>query len=387
MTHLLAATPMDPTLVGRDGRVILLRENGPWQLFEPRVGRHLCALCIALLCAAGCGQTTSPATPTPSVPPASNPLDKPLGAAGAVLGKFIGTAVQANLLGNGSYRSVVEREFGALTAEYEMKWNVIEPSRGDRTFTRGDTIVTFGTARGMVIKGHALLWHQSTPAWAEGLPADELRAAVALHVRETMQRYQGRVRAWDVVNEAIADDGSGLRNTVFRRQLGDNYVAEVFRWARAADPGALLFYNDYGAAGLSTKSNQVYDLVRDLKSQGLVDGVGLQMHISAGSRPSDANIAANMRRLADLGLLVNLSEMDVKINGVPGSDAARLEAQRNTYRDVVRLCVAEPRCDGVTFWGFTDAYTWLSGDRPLLFDAAYQPKPAYHGVLDALFGR
>jgi endo-1,4-beta-xylanase len=103
--------------------------------------------------------------------------------------------------------------------------------------------------------------------------------------------------------------------------------------------------------------------------------------------PSDAGIAANMRRLADLGLLVNISEMDVKINAVAGGTQTRLDVQRAAYHDVVRLCVLEPRCHAVTFWGFTDAHTWIDGDAPLLYDAQYLPKPAYFGVLDAFEGK
>jgi endo-1,4-beta-xylanase len=118
-----------------------------------------------------------------------------------------------------------------------------------------------------------------------------------------------------------------------------------------------------------------------------IDGVGLQMHVSAANRPLDGAIAANIQRLAALGLTVHISEMDVKVNDGPGSPAARLELQRATYRDIVRICVQEPKCEAVTFWGFTDAHTWLRGDTPLLFDASYRPKPAYFGVIDAFTGQ
>ena len=302
--------------------------------------------------------------------------------------KLVGTAVQSALLNDSRYRTVVAREFNYLTAEYEMKWNALEPGRGGHDFSRGDAITAFADMEGARVKGHALIWHQATPTWAEALSPDGLRLALDNHIRTTVEHYRGRVLAWDVVNEAVADGGSDLRDTVYRQKLGDQYIAEAFRAARAADPGALLFYNDYGAEGMNAKSNRVYDLVRGLRAQGVpIDGVGLQMHISAANRASDASIAGNMRRLTDLGLLVNISEMDVKIAGVAGSQSARLEAQRAAYRDVVRLCVLEPRCHAVTFWGFTDAHTWLTGELPLLFDPQYEPKPAYFGVLDALSGR
>jgi endo-1,4-beta-xylanase len=352
----------------------------------PDAFRWLLATAAAL--AAGCGGSgspSSPVVPTPQPPPVQSDTLK---AAAGERGRLVGTAVQADLLGDPQYSSVVDREFGYLTAEYQMKWNVIEPAPGARNFGPGDAIVDYAMSRRMQVKGHTLVWHGATPAWVNGLSTDDFRAAFERHIRTVATQYRGRVHAWDVINEAIADSGSSLRDTVFRQKLGDSYIADAFRLAREADPAARLFYNDYGGEGLNAKADRIYQLVLDLKSNGVpIDGVGLQMHISATSRPSDANIAANMARLAGLGLVVHISEMDVRINNVSGSDQARLDAQRATYRDVVRVCLMEPRCEAVTFWGFTDAHTWITGDRPLLFDAQYAPKPAYHGVLDALRGR
>lgn len=347
-----------------------------------RVFGALVAACLLT----GCNKS-SPTMPTPT-PIVPSTADRPLTAAASALGKYVGTAVQSGLLGDPAYRTVLDREFGSLTAEYEMKWAAQEPSPGAFNFGPGDQILAYADAHGMRLRAHTLLWHGSAPSWLDPLSPDGLRIAVADHIRAVVGHYRGRVRAWDVVNEAVADDGSGLRDTVFRRGLGDGYIADAFRLAREADPGALLFYNDYNGEGLSAKSNRIYELVRDLKAAGVpIDGVGLQMHVSANGRPSDASVASNMRRLADLGLTVAITEMDVKVNGVAGSQQARLDAQRTAYRAVVGLCVAEPRCEGVTFWGFTDAHTWISGDLPLLYDAQYQPKPAYFGVLDALSGR
>jgi GH35 family endo-1,4-beta-xylanase len=200
------------------------------------------------------------------------------------------------------------------------------------------------------------------------------------------------VHVWDVVNEAIDDQTGGLRDTVFLRGLGPGYVAEAFRIARAADPHVLLVYSDYGGEGLNRKSDAIYDLVRGLVEDGVpIDGVGLQMHISAAGYPKAAEIAANVARLADLGLLVNVSEMDVRIRGLAGDTASRRQRQREVYREVVGACVAHPRCHAVTFWGFTDAHSWIDSffgpDDPLLFDEQYRAKPAFFGVEDALAGR
>ena len=343
-----------------------------------------------MLAFVACGGNGSPAAPDgpgpgPTPPPAGTDTLK---AAATAQRRLVGTAVQSSLLGNPQYNTVVDREFNYLTAEYEMKWNVIEPGRGSTNFVPGDDIVGYAASHGMQVKGHTFIWHGATPSWVNGLSVPDFRAAFENHIRTVAERYRGRVHAWDVVNEAVADDGLGLRDTVFRQKLGDSYIAEAFRLARAADPQARLFYNDYGGEGTNAKANRIYDLLRDLLAAGVpIDGVGLQMHISALGRPSDASIAANMRRLANLGLTVHISEMDVRIGNVPGTEQTRLEVQKAAYRDVVRICMMEPACEAITFWGFTDAHSWIRGDSPLLFDAQYMPKPAYQGVLDALRGR
>jgi GH35 family endo-1,4-beta-xylanase len=272
-----------------------------------------------------------------------------------------------------------------------MKWNPIQRTQGVFDFSGADRIMAFAESRGIKVKGHALVWHGATPSWVDALSPPELRIAFEDHIRTVASRYRGRIHAWDVVNEAIDDSRSGLRSTVFSRGLGSDYVAEAFRLARRADPGAQLVYNDYGGEGLNRKSNDVYNLVTDLKRRGLVDGVGLQMHISAASSPAVGEIRTNIQRLSDLGLQVNISEMDVRVRDVAGDQAARLQRQREVYRDVVAACVAVPRCEAVTFWGFTDAHSWIDGffgaDDPLLFDEQYRAKPAFFGVEDALLGR
>ena len=357
-----------------------------------RIGAAAIAGCM-LIALASCRGSKSPASPTPPDAPAATPgmQAEPLRNAAAAAGKLVGAAVKSSLLSDSRYAGVLGRHFNYLTAEFEMKWDAIERSRGSRDFRGGDTIVAFGQANGMQIKGHALIWHGSVPGWLPALPAVDFRAAFEGHIRSVAEHFRGRVVAWDVVNEAIADDGS-MRDTVFRQKLGDQYIADAFRLARQADPQALLFYNDYGGEGLTLKADRIYNLVQGLRAQGVpIDGVGLQMHVNAASRPSDANITANVRRLVALGLLVNISEMDVRIRDVPGTMQARLDVQKSTYRSIVGICLAEPRCDGVTFWGFTDAHSWIDAqfgaDDPLIFDEQYAVKPAYYGVLDALWRR
>lgn len=347
---------------------------------------------VAVLAACGGGSSPSGPSTTPDPQPTPVPQANPLVDAARVAGKWVGAAVQSGLLGGDStYAETFARHFDYVTAEWEMKWEVQEPAPNAFDFSRGDAIVDFAAQRGMAVKGHTLLWHQQLPGWVDGLSPGSLRDAFENHIRTVAGHYAGRVAAWDVVNEAVGDDGS-LRDTVFLRGLGPDYIADAFRIAREADPQAMLIYNDYGAEGRGRKSDAVYELVKGMVEAGVpIDAVGLQMHVSATGYPSSADIAANMRRLAELGLKVNISEMDVRIRGVGGSDAARLERQRQVYREIVAVCVAEPACDAVTFWGFTDAHSWVDDffgpDDPLLFDEQYRPKPAFFGVEDAFLGR
>ena len=354
------------------------------------------ALVFLALSLSACGGGDSPSAPATPVPtPTPGPLYTevaPLREAAASTGRLVGAAVYSSgLASDPTYAGAAGRHFNYLTAEYEMKWNPIQRSPGVYDFSGGDAIVAFAESRGMRVKGHALVWHGSTPEWVESLSPPELRIAFEDHIRTVAGHYRRRVYAWDVVNEAIADGQAGLRSTVFSRGLGPDYVAEAFRLARRADPDAELIYNDYGGEGLNRKSNDIYELVKDLRQRGLVDGVGLQMHVSASSFPAIADIQANIQRLADLGLQVNISEMDVRIRDVAGDQAARLLRQRQVYRDVIAACVTVSRCEAVTFWGFTDAHSWIDGsfgaDDPLLFDEQYRVKPAFYGVEDALLRR
>jgi endo-1,4-beta-xylanase len=345
---------------------------------------------VFALLSLACGHHASPTAPTTPTPTPADP--DPLTSAAAAAGKLIGAAVQSSYLADSRYSAVFARHFNYVTAEYEMKWDPIERTRGAEDFSGGDAIAGFAGAHGMQVKGHALVWHQAVPSWVGGLSAADLRIELDRHIRSVVSHYRGRVLAWDVVNEAIDDSGFGLRDSLFRQKLGDGYIASAFRAAREADPQALLFYNDYSGEGLGGKSDAIYDLVRNLQAQGVpIDGVGLQMHIRAAAPPPDTSVASNMRRLAALGLRVNISEMDVRIGDIGGATPANLDQQRAVYRSMVGVCVAEPACNAVTFWGFTDAHSWIysqyGADAPLLFDTQYAPKPAFYGVLDALLRR
>ena len=220
--------------------------------------------------------------------------------------------------------------------------------------------------------------------------ADQLTRAVRHNIHEVMHRYRRDTRAWDVVNEAIADDGA-LRDTVFLRTLGPGYIGDAFRWAHHEDRGAVLFYNDFNIDTINPKSNAVYELVRGLVEAGVpIDGVGFQMHLEAGTAPSTEEIVTNLRRFTELGLRVNISELDVRIAKLAGDQVTRLAVERQVFHRAVAACVQVPGCESLTTWGFTDLDSWIDAtfgaDDPLELDEQYRRKPAYYGMIDGFLG-
>ncbi|WP_439941664.1 endo-1,4-beta-xylanase [Streptomyces sp. BBFR115] len=301
-----------------------------------------------------------------------------LASAAAGKGRYFGTAVAANHLGEAAYATTLDQEFGAVTPENEMKWDATEPTRGTFTFSAADQIVTHAQSKAMKIRGHTLVWHSQLPSWVSGLGAADLRTAMNNHITQVMQHYKGKIYAWDVVNEAFQDGSSGARrSSPFQDKLGDGFIEEAFRTARSVDPGAKLCYNDYNTDGVNAKSTAVYNMVRDFKSRGVpIDCVGFQSHFNSAS-PVPSDYQANLQRFADLGVDVQITELDIEGSG---------SAQATSYGNVVKACLAVTRCTGMTVWGITDKYSWRSSGTPLLFDSNYARKPAYDAVLAALGG-
>jgi endo-1,4-beta-xylanase len=304
-------------------------------------------------------------------------------------GKVIGTAVATGPLANETaYRTIAAREFNQVTAENAMKWDATEPNQGQFSFGGADQVVAFARANNQTVHGHTLVWHSQTPGWVQSLDATALRAAMQNHISQVAGRYAGQIASWDVVNEAFNEDGT-LRNSFWLQRLGPSYIADAFRFARAADPTAKLFINDYNTEGQNAKSNGLYNLVRDLRAQGVpIDGVGIQGHLAIQfGFPND--LRQNLERFAALGVDVKITELDVRVQ-LP-VDATKLATQATYYRNVVDACLAVARCLGITIWGFTDKYSWVPGTFPgqgaaLPYDENYAVKPAYTAVHDALAG-
>jgi endo-1,4-beta-xylanase len=340
---------------------------------------------------------SAPASPAP--PPASPA--PPLRQAAARAGRHIGTACATGPMINDRYKIVVAREFDSLTPENEMKWESIERKAGAFSFGAGDRLVAFAAANGMRVRGHTLVWHSQLAPWVKGLSGAELRAAMIRHVQGVVGHFKGKIAQWDVVNEAV-EDGSGgeLRKDSPFTALGPTYLDEAFRAAHEADPDAQLFYNDYEIEGEGApKTDGAFRLIKRLEESGVpINGVGFQMHVDPRHWPTVEQMRRNFERFAALGLAVEVTEMDVPVGEIPGTTADKLQRQKAIAHDIVAICMAVPRCSGITLWGFTDRYSWLADPHwaalrgrpphlPLPFDAEYRPKPMVAGILDAFAGR
>ena len=331
---------------------------------------------------------------SPEMPEVPDPIAFTPAAAAARIDRRAGTAVLSGALAQESiYAQLVAEQFTDLTPENEMKWGSLQPN-GPNTwvFEPADAIVDFAAEHELQVKGHTLIWHQQLPSFINADTTDNQLARYAeRHIERTARHFARDVYGWDVVNEAIADDGSGLRSTPFSDAFGERYIDRAFRLAHQADRNAQLFYNDYGIESINAKSDAVLALLGRLLDRHVpVDGVGLQAHLDARFAPSFDELVANFQRFADLGLRLNISELDVRVAGLGGSRAFRLAVQKQIYQRVAAACASVDACEGVTTWGFTDAHSWVDAtfgpDDPLLFDDNYQKKPAYFGYVDGFLG-
>jgi len=295
-----------------------------------------------------------------------------LGAAAAESGRYFGAATNSFMLNRQPHATVLNREFNSIVAENEMKWYHTEPNQNQFNFTAGDQLIAHARARGMTVRGHTLVWHAQQPQWAQNMSGTALRNAMINHINRVAGHWRGQIHSWDVVNEAFADGGSGGRRDSNLQRTGNDWIEVAFRTARAADPNAKLCYNDYNTDGINAKSTAIYNMVRDFKSRGVpIDCVGLQSHLGTSLDPT---YQQNIQRFADLGVDVQITELDIQQGG----------NQANMYGQVTRACLAVARCTGITVWGVLDPDSWRTGANPLLFDGNGNKKPAYDAVLNAL---
>src|ERR1700677_68219 len=315
-------------------------------------------------------------------------------------GLLVGTAVRWAQLSEPAYASTLAHEFNMLEPEDAMKWAALRPDEATYDFRQGDDLVRFAQEHRMKIRGHCLVWDHNNPDWLSTghFTSDELSRLLREHITHVMRHYAGQVFAWDVINEALDENGK-VRDSIWYNRpgigfsgQGTAYIEQVFRWAHAADPKALLFCNEAEGEGINRKSDAIYSVMKGFKQRGVpIDGIGLQMHVPSLEFDGPGT-TANIARLTDLGLQVHITELDVSLpldsNGsVWAEDLAR---QAEIYRGIVRACLNSPGCTAIQTWGFTDKYSWIGSHsrgtrgQPLPFDRTYRPKAAYWAILQEL---
>jgi endo-1,4-beta-xylanase len=310
----------------------------------------------------------------------------------------MGVAIPASFVDNQVKAGLIKRHFNSITAENDMKWSNLQPKEGTFTFTNADKIVAFAQANGMKVRGHCLCWHNQVPAWIfKDGTADASKELILqrlrTHITTVVSHFKGKVYAWDVVNEAIDDGSSAYRASKWYTICGEDYIFEAFAAARAADPDVKLFYNDYSAID-PPKRDKIYDLLVKLKTQNLVDGMGLQGHWNI-SYPANSLVNDALNKFKSLGVQIQITEMDVSVytsNSDPESAYTDALAQQQTIafgRYFLSFRTFKDAITGVTFWGLADDHTWLDNfpvpgrkNYPLLFDVNLDPKPAYFEVID-----
>jgi endo-1,4-beta-xylanase len=333
---------------------------------------------------------------------------------------LVGAAVSGDLVRERDPRAtgLVARHFSSITPENALKWDAIQRAPGRFDFRAGDAAVAFAGRHGLAPVGHTLVWHSQTPAWVftgpDGAPAtrDELLGRMREHIHTVVGRYRGRIKGWDVVNEAISDgEPGGLRDSPWLRLIGEDFIDHAFRFAREADPRVELYYNDYGLEN-PDKRRHALALLRGLLERGVpVDGVGLQGHYQL-DWPSIQLVDETIREFSALGLKVMITELDVDVlpsrgpagvadiarregpdpgldpypAGLPEEIQTRLAAR---YADLFRLFLRHrDNLTRVTLWGLGDGESWLNNfpvrgrtNHPLLFDRDLRAKPALAAVL------
>jgi endo-1,4-beta-xylanase len=320
----------------------------------------------------------------------------------------IGVAVSPRAL-RSDEASLITAQFSSVTPENAMKMGVIHPGENEYNFSGADSIVAFATRNNMRIRGHTLCWHNQVPGWLfKGADGDTVSKEVLLqrlkqHIITVVGRYKGKVYAWDVVNEVISDKKEEFyRNSAWFRICGPEFIEKAFVWAHEADPGAVLFYNDYNEID-PMKRARILQMVSALRDKGIpVHGIGLQAHWAI-DQPSADQLEQTLKDFSSLGLPLQITELDMSV--YPKEHEARARQSKDTsavYSDSIAGLQAaqykmyfekfrkyKKNITGITFWNVSDRYSWLDNfpvrgrkDYPLLFDASLQPKRAFHEVTD-----
>ena len=328
---------------------------------------------------------------------------------------LIGTAINVEQIeerDTGAAR-LIPQQFNAVTPENIMKAQLIQPGWDSYNFNLADKLVAYAKKNNLKINAHTLIWHSQLPSFMRGMQnADSVRQYFINHINKVASHYDGKVYSWDVVNEALNEDGT-LRNSIFLQKLGDDYVVEAFRLAQKAAPHTKLYYNDYNIEQPKKRAGAIA-LIKKVQAAGVrIDGVGIQGHWNAAKVPME-EIEQSIKEFGALGIEVMFTELDLSVlpnplknntadvnttaayndkinpytNGLPDSVA---QMQAKAYGDLFKLFLKyKKNVSRVTLWGVDDGQSWLNNfpvrgrtNYALLFDRNFQPKPAFYSVVDA----
>lgn len=314
-------------------------------------------------------------------------------------GLLWGAATDTGQIREPEFRRLLLRQVGLLVPEWEMKWDQLQPEPGQFRFGAADALLRFAREHQLAMRGHTLLWHQQLPAWVGRTLPDQVEAVLERYVRTVVEYYRGQLHSWDVVNEPIAEDGSGLRRTLWLEHLGPDYIARALHWARASDRSTPLVINEYGLEGddptTARKREQMLTLLRSLRRQGApVQALGLQAHLYATpAGPTFRTLPTFLRQVSDLGLDLYITELDVNDQALPAAIPERDARVAAVYSDFLAAVLPQPHLKLICGWGLSDRHTWLNQafprrdglpQRPLPFDRDLQPKAALLKIVSNL---
>ena len=355
-----------------------------------RLGRSTFAVVLGAAMVAACSSSSSPRS---SSAPATHRATATLRELADRRHLLIGSAVADRpLRTEADYRHVLAREFNLVEPEDVMKWSTVHPARDTYDFTAGDRLVRFAEQHGMKVRGHNLVWENFNPAWLTALTPSRPEAIALLrdHITAVVSHYRGKIAQWDVVNEALAEgDHGSMRDGVWLRWIGPEYVPMAFRFAHDADPSAQLFYNDYDWRSPGPKTDHILELAQHIRETGApIDGVGIQLHVLHSLKV--AAELSKLRAIARAGFDVAMTEVDNR-RKLPTTTAA-LDDQERKFGDLLGMCLAIPRCRTFNLWGFTDRHSWIPGSFPgfgagTVMDKRLRPKPAFFALRRALLSR
>ena len=333
--------------------------------------------------------------PTPTTKPTETPRPPTLRDFADKAGIRIGTEFTGWWFNNPKWREIVGREFNLATIDWGVYWIESEPEPGKFSFSTIDMQVAFAEQNHMRIRGMGLVIPSPglLPAWLQGLSRDQMDKAIHDHVYAIVSHYKGRISEWTVVTEPYMPPY--FTNDVFYKAFGTyDYIITAFKAARDADPSAKLIFEDddnHTANGKAT--NLTRQIVQTLKTNGLIDSVGIEMHLRGNDAPKSSEVVQTVQ---SYGIPVEITSVDVDMRNSPGSKEQRYQLQASIYADAVTACLAPGVCKSFSVWGIGDKYSWLeypasnstsSLAEPTPFDDDLNPKPAYFAIRDALLAK